>query len=161
MEKEIKLFDAVMKSGGVRRQGDISMVNLGMGRGAIIVPSIDFMQARRWGLSKNSTGKPMRDMTMLLDHLELYIARQGSQVQTKGHPKRLIKLAREMAVAGYDHAAWSLPREVLAELEKKPSDDDEVAEEASAEEAEFHAQVPTDEDAEPEVDEIPLFRPRR
>lgn len=116
----MNLYDTIMKNVTVRRLGDLMLLSFGLRGGSMIVESVDLIQARKWAQQKQSLGNEVRDLQMLLDRLETYVARHGSGIAAKGQAPRLLRMAKAMQNLGLNHEDWAFPRAVADELRKNP-----------------------------------------
>ena len=108
------------------------------GAGAIATTPQDFTAVSRWAQNKPS-GHPTRDRTQFLEKFELFLARHGTVVQTRGTMIALFALLVAMDKAGLDIHQWSYPHAVGEmykqekarghEKEKKPGAADDAADE--------------------------------
>lgn len=122
------LFQSLTEGGHTQSIGMVTLIVLGRGRGAFVAPVFDASVARKWAEGRDATGIEYRDMTQFMDRFETLIARSGCPLVTRGHPVKLIELAKEMKSAGYELSEWSLPQEVMdAFKRKKPEPEKPVA----------------------------------
>lgn len=129
------LFQALTQGGHTQTVGMVTLVVLGRGRGAFVAPVFDVSVARKWAEGRDATGIEYRDMTQFMDRFELLIARSGCSLVTRGHPIKLVELAKEMKSSGYELSEWSLPQAVMDELKPKRPQPGQPAPEADAESA--------------------------
>lgn len=108
MHKARNLFESATSRGRVIRAGDIVCIVMD-GAGAIIVSTMDFVQAQKWAQSKIPSANLITDRARFLDQFTVLVSRPGSIQATRGNDRQLSQLATGMAAAGYALAEWSLP----------------------------------------------------
>lgn len=121
--KAANLFAAVTQSGSVARLGDVTLLRMD-GAGAIAAPTISFTAVARWAQGRPASGILQKDRMQFLERFELFLARPGSMVQTRGSSKPLYDLLKEMERIGLDIHEWSIPHaveEMLKAVAKEPA----------------------------------------
>lgn len=108
MQKARNLFESATSRGRVIRAGDIVCIVMD-GAGAVIVPTMDFVQAQKWAQSKTPSANLLTDRARFLDQFTVLVSRPGSIQATRGNDRQLAHIATGMAAAGYALAEWSLP----------------------------------------------------
>jgi hypothetical protein len=113
-QRERTLFETL--SGGVRFVGDMALIVMPMGHGAIICFKDTYLNAKRWADGKPDTHILARNVELFCAQLEMYVSRLGSALPTKGHSFTLLKLAKAMRGAGMDIDEWGFPKDVFLEM---------------------------------------------
>jgi hypothetical protein len=109
--KAANLFAAVTQSGSVVRLGEVTILRMD-GAGAIATPTQSFTPVARWAQGRPASGILQKDRMQFLERFELFLARPGAMVQTRGSSKPLYDLLREMERVGLDIHEWSIPHAV-------------------------------------------------
>ncbi|HXG29999.1 MAG TPA: hypothetical protein VNJ47_14255, partial [Nevskiales bacterium] len=85
---------------------------------------ISFTAVARWAQGRPASGILQKDRMQFLERFELFLARPGSMVQTRGSSKPLYDLLKEMERIGLDIHEWSIPHaveEMLKAVAKEPA----------------------------------------
>lgn len=106
----------LLEGGAVRSYGEVVLIVLGRGRGALVTTPFEYSSVRKWAENRTATGVEYRDMTLFMNRFDTCIARSGSALATKGHPVNLIQLGKAMKSAGLELSEWSFPKEVKEQL---------------------------------------------
>jgi hypothetical protein len=111
-EKELTMLQSALQRLRISRNGQCTMLVVD-GQGAAVVPTMDFSTVQKWAQSKASAPNANQSMMKILDKLEVAITRPGTTfAATRGSPKYVADLARQMISAGFDINEWSLPPDV-------------------------------------------------
>src|SRR5687767_14228551 len=137
LPKPTNLYEAVRQRGSIVRNGDVTVLRMD-GAGAIATATMTFSAISRWAQSKTATGIVSKDRMQFLERFEMFFARPGSVVQTRGPAKPLYELLKSMERVGMDIHDWEIPhsveefiKEAAARMPAKPEDkkDEEVPKE--------------------------------
>jgi hypothetical protein len=109
--KAANLLAAVTQSGSVVRLGDVTILRMD-GAGAIAAPTLSFTAVARWAQGRPASGILQKDRMQFLERFELFLARPGAMVQTRGSSKPLYDLLQEMERIGLDIHEWNIPHAV-------------------------------------------------
>jgi len=130
VQKELTMFQSATQRLRISRSGQCTMLVVD-GQGAAVVPTADFSVVQKWAQSKTAAPNAFMSMTKILDKLEVAIARPGTTfATTRGSPKYVVDLAKQMISAGFDINEWSLPPDAKeaatarADAPVKKKDDD-------------------------------------
>lgn len=114
-QKELTMYESATQRLRVSRNGQCTMLVVD-GQGAAVVPTADFSVAEKWAKSKAAAPNAFMSMTKLLDKLEVAVCRPGTTFcSTRGSPKYVVGLAKQMISAGFDINEWALAPDVKAE----------------------------------------------
>jgi len=124
LPKAANMYAAVTQRGSVQRLGEVTVLRMD-GAGAVAAPTQSFAAVSRWAQSKPSSGILQKDRMAMLDRFEIFVARTGSIVQSRGSPKPLYDLLQSMERIGLDIHDYDIPHSVEElmreeEPEKKP-----------------------------------------
>ena len=121
MQKARNLFESATSRGRVIRAGDIVCIVMD-GAGAMVVSSMEFVQAQKWAQSKIPSANMLTDRARFLDRFVVMVSRPGSLQATRGSDRQLAQLASGMAAAGYTMSEWSLPMQLRRVATSTPPD---------------------------------------
>jgi hypothetical protein len=131
--KAPNLYAAVTQRGSIARLGEVTVLRMD-GAGAVAVPTMAFTAMARWAQGKPPTGILQKDRMLFLDRFELFLARPGSIVQTRGSAKPLYDLLLAMERIGLDIHEWSIPNAVEELIKEAASAQGPVKKDQNAQE---------------------------
>jgi hypothetical protein len=80
------------------------------GEGAICVPNTVWIPAAAWASSRAASGNRLRDRSLLMQRLDVFVTRRGTSIaSTTGPHLRLAKLRDSMKSEGVDIKEWNFP----------------------------------------------------
>jgi hypothetical protein len=92
------------------------------GEGAIAVPNTSWIPAAAWASSRRPSGNRLRDRSLLMQRLEVFVTRRGTSIaSTTGAHLRLAKLRDAMKGEGVDIKEWNFPPDEVLDKALNPS----------------------------------------
>ena len=114
------ILEAAQGGAGTKRYRDFVVAYFN-GEGAIAVPNNIWMPAAAWANANTPSGNRLRDRSLLLQRLDIFVTRRGTTVaSTIGSHYALGKLRNQMKQEGLELKDWNFPPDKILDAVLNP-----------------------------------------